>query len=139
MVKHPGLRTADNLTLRLDEKNEVQPDACLWREEPNGPHLDEKGYLVGVPKLVFEFATSSASYDLHDKKEAYRRNGVREYVVWRPRDGLVDWFRLVAGEYESIEPDGDGVITSEAFPGLRLDIVKLQAGDLAGVLRALDW
>jgi Uma2 family endonuclease len=92
-----------------------------------------------VPKLVFEFATSSASYDLHDKKEAYRRNGVREYVVWRPRDGLVDWFRLVAGEYESIEPDGDGVITSEAFPGLRLDIVKLQAGDLAGVLRALDW
>jgi Uma2 family endonuclease len=136
-LKHPGLLLADNATLRLDDKNEVQPDACLWREEPDGPHLDDKGYIVGPPQLVVEVAASSASYDLHDKKEAYRRNGVREYVVWRVTEGMIDWFRLQGGEYEWVEPDDRGVVTSAAFPGLCLDLPKMLAGDLAGVLKSL--
>ena len=33
-----------------------------------------------------EVAASSASHDLHDKLNVYRRNGVREYLVWRTLD-----------------------------------------------------
>jgi Uma2 family endonuclease len=116
----------------------VQPDACLWREEPDGPHPDDEQYLVGAPQLVVEVAASSASYDLHDKKEAYRRSGVREYVVWRVLDGSIDWFRLQDQRYVPVEPDARGVIESATFPGLRLRVPSMLADDLAAVLAELE-
>jgi Uma2 family endonuclease len=116
----------------------MQPDACLWREEPGGPRLSEDDYIEGAPQLVVEVAASSASYDLHDKLRAYRRNGVREYVVWRVLDRAIDWFRLRAGEYARVEPDARGVIESEVFVGLRLNVAKMLAGDAAGVLAELE-
>ena len=135
-VNTPGVRLADNATVRLDARNEVQPDAVLWREEPGGSRLSADRYLEGAPQLVVEVAASSASCDLHEKKEAYRRDGVREYVVWRTLDGAIDWFRLdpAEGEFERVEPDERGVIESTVFPGLRLPVSKLLAGDMAGVL-----
>jgi Uma2 family endonuclease len=93
-VKTVGVFLEDNTTVQLDANNEVQPDACLWREAPGGPRLTDEGYVEGAPQLVVEVAASSASYDLHDKLEAYRRTGVREYVVWRVLDRAIDWFRL---------------------------------------------
>ncbi len=44
--------------------------------------------MAGAPELVVEVAASSASYDLHSTFHVYvyRRNGVREYVVWRVLD-----------------------------------------------------
>lgn len=137
-ARNPGLRLDDNVTVLLDADTEVQPDACLWREEPGGPRLTEDHYIEGAPQLVVEVAASSASYDLHEKLEAYRRNGVREYLVWRVRDEMLDWFRLREGQYVWVEPDQDGVIESEFFPGLRLPVPKLLADDLAGVLAALE-
>lgn len=137
-VKHPELRLHDNVTVYLDPENEVQPDACLWREEPGGPHLNDEGYIEGAPQLVVEIAVSSASYDLHDKLRAYRRNGVREYVVWRVEEHAFDWFRLREGAYVPVEPDAHGVIESETFPGLRLHREKMLAGDLMGVLAELE-
>ncbi len=136
----PDVRLADDVTVRLDARNEVQPDAILFREEPGGPRVTPDDYLEGAPQLVVEVAASSASYDLHDKKEAYRRNRVREYVVWRTLDRAIDWFRLDPGEgeYERIEPDDRGVIESVVFPGLRLHVPKMLADDLAGVLAELQ-
>ena len=136
-ARTPGLRIGDNTTVFLDADNEVQPDACLWREEPGGPRLTEDHYIEGAPQLVVEVAASSASYDLHQKLHAYRRNGVREYVVWRVLDGLIDWFRLREGEYVRAEPDAQGVIESAVFPGLRLHVPKLLADDIDGVLAEL--
>jgi Uma2 family endonuclease len=94
----------------LDERNEVQPDAVLWWEKPGGPRTNEDGFIEGPPQLIVEVASSSVSYDLHQKKEAYRRNKVREYVVWRVLDRAIDWFRLVDGQYVLVEPDADGVL-----------------------------
>jgi Uma2 family endonuclease len=137
-VKTPGVQLVDNATVQLDANNEVQPDAALWREEPGGPRLTGDGYLEGAPQLVVEVAASSASYDLHDKLEAYRRTGVGEYVVWRVLDRAIDWFRLRAGEYVRVEPDARGVIESDVFEGLRLHVAKMLAGDGAGVLAELE-
>ena len=136
-LRSPGVRLGDNATVRLDADNEVQPDAFLWREEPGGPRLAPDDYLEGAPQLIVEIAASTASYDLHDKMRAYRRNGVREYVVWRVLDAAIDWFRLREGEYVRVEPDARGVIESEAFPGLRLHVATMLAGDIAGVLAEL--
>ena len=137
-ARTPDVSVADNATVRLDPDNEVQPDAALWRDVPGGARLTPDGYIEGAPQLVVEVAASSASYDLHDKLRAYRRNGVFEYVVWRVLDRAISWFRLREGEYVSVEPDADGVIESEAFSGLRLNVPKLLSGDIAGVLAELD-
>jgi Uma2 family endonuclease len=130
----PGARFGDNGTVILDDGNELQPDVMLWRSDPDGPQLGDDGYVVGPPQLIVEVAASSASYDLHVKKEAYRRNGVREYVVWRVLDEAIDWFRLQDGQYVLIEPDDKGILDSEQFPGLRLHVQSMLAGDLAAVL-----
>jgi Uma2 family endonuclease len=133
----PALILGDNATVYMDGQVEVQPDALLWRPAAGGGHETEDGYFEGAPQLVVEVAASSASYDLHQKKEAYRRNGVAEYVIWRVMDGAIDWLRLVDGEYVTIAPDDHGIVESEQFPGLRLDIRSMLAGDLAAVLAAV--
>jgi Uma2 family endonuclease len=137
-ARNPDIRLDDNATVLLDADNEVQPDACLWREEPGGPRLTEDHYIEGAPQLVVEIAASSVSYDLHDKMRAYQRNGVREYIVWRVLDGMIDWFRLRQGEYAWVEPDEWGIVESEVFPGLRLHVPKMLADDIAGVLAELE-
>ncbi len=132
----PGVRLGDNATVRLDADNEVQPDALLRTDSALGgtSRISDDDYIEGAPELIVEIAASSASYDLHDKKKVYRRNGVQEYIVWRVYDEALDLFHLQAGEYHRLEPDEDGVIRSRVFPGLHLDIKALLAGDLATVL-----
>lgn len=132
---HPGCRVADNGTVRLDEQNEPQPDVMMFRNEPG--RLDAEDYLAGAPELAVEVSASSASYDLGPKMEAYRRNGVREYVVWQILEERIDWFRLTDGQYVPVAPTG-GVIESVEFPGLRLDVGAMLAGDLAAVQAALS-
>jgi Uma2 family endonuclease len=136
----PGVDGGDNATLRLDLDNEPQPDAFLRLQEAAGgrSRVDGNGYLEGAPELAAEVAASSVSYDLHDKMDAYRRNGVREYVVWRVLDGELDWFVLRGGVYERLLPDEAGLLKSEAFPGLWLDVAALLRGDMATVLARLQ-
>ena len=135
----PGVRAADNATVRLDLDNEPQPDVLLRIEPRAGgqSRVSDDDYLEGAPELVVEIAASSVSYDLHDKLRVYRRNGVREYVVWRVHDRQIDWFVLEDDEYRHLEPDAGGVLHSTVFPGLRLAAEALLAGDLATVLAEL--
>jgi Uma2 family endonuclease len=132
----PGVELADNTTVRLDLDNEPQPDALLRIEEALGgqSRINEDDYVEGAPELVVEIASSSASYDLHDKLKAYRRNGVQEYIVWQFAERKLDWFSLQADDYVALLPDGSGVIHSHIFPGLDLPVAALLAGDLAKVL-----
>jgi len=136
----PGVDGGDNATLRLDLDNEPQPDAFLRvLEEAGGQsRLDSLGYLEGAPEFIAEIAASSVSYDLHDKMNAYRRNGVSEYVVWRVLDGELDWFVLRGRAYERLTPEEGGLLRSEAFPGLWLDSAALLRGDMARVLARLQ-
>ena len=134
----PGVDFLDNTTVHLDPDNEAQPDALLRIEAGGTSRLNDKGYIEGAPELIVEIAGTSADYDLHEKLEAYLRNGVAEYIVWRTQEGRLDWFRLVNAEYVPMSPDADGLIESEAFPGLRLAVNALMGGDLATVLSELQ-
>jgi Uma2 family endonuclease len=136
----PGVATGDNSTTRLDLDNEPQPDAVLLIDPARGgqARLSEDDYIEDAPELVAEVAASSASIDLHTKFHVYRRNGVREYLVWRVLDQEIDWFVLHAGQYERLQPDAQGLLRSEVFPGLWLDTAALLRGDLASVLTAVQ-
>jgi len=133
----PKIRVADNVTIRLDAENEVQPDLAAWIDERKA-HQSQEGYLEGAPELVIEVAVSSASYDLHEKLRVYRRNGIQEYIVWRVLDKQIDWFELKDGEYVRLTQDEGGVIKSNIFPGLWLAANNLLNGDLAKVLAKLN-
>ena len=134
----PGVQVGDNPTVRLDLDNEPQPDvAMLITPEAGGQaRVDEDDYVAGAPELVAEVAASSASHDLHDKLRAYRRNGVREYLVWRTLDRRFDWFELIDGVYRPRTPDASGQVSSRVFPGLRLAVDALLKGDLPAVVAA---
>ena len=134
----PQVRGGDNSTLRLDLDNEPQPDGYLrLLPECGGQSRLVDGYVTGAPELIVEIAASSASYDLHEKLNAYRRNGVREYVVWRVWDAAVDWFVLRGGRFEPL-PLADGIYRSEVLPGLWLDPAAVVRSDPAEVVRVLQ-
>lgn len=140
MAATVGVELGDNASVILDGDNEFQPDALLRLESSLGgtSRIGHDDYIYGAPELVVEIAASTVSRDLFNKLDVYLRNGVREYLVWRTQDNALDWFRLREGKYERVEPDADGIIRSEIFPGLWLAVEKLLNGDLAGVLAELQ-
>ena len=129
----PGTQFADNTTVRLDADNEPQPDALL-RIEDGQSQIDVDDYIQGAPELIVEIAASSASYDLQEKLQVYRRNGVQEYLVWQVGDRIFDWFCLQDGEYIKLKPDEKNVVKSQVFPGLWLQLNSLLNFDLAKVI-----
>jgi Uma2 family endonuclease len=137
----PSITLYDNVSIRLDMDNEVQPDVALKVEvEAERPSLSKEhdSYLETVPELIVEVAASSASYDLYEKLHVYRRNRVQEYLVWQLYENQLDWFCLVDGKYIDLTPGEQGYIHSRAFPGLRLDVNALLDGNLAQVLAVLQ-
>lgn len=136
----PGVSVLVDATVRLDQDNEPQPDVLLRMDSEAGgqSRLSADDYVEGPPELIVEVAASSDAYDLHDKLRVYRRNGVLEYVVWRVHDRAVDWFVLTDDEYRPLAPDAHEVLHSPNFPGLRLAVDALLAGDVTGVLSVLQ-
>lgn len=140
MAQTPGLKAADNTTVRMDDMNEPQPDLLLALPPTAGGRLlvDEEGYYTGSPDFIAEIAASSVSYDLHAKLRLYQREEVREYLVWRTLDGEIDWFRLVESEYAPMAADDAGIVKSEIFPGLWLDRAALLSRNLPRVFAVLQ-
>jgi len=137
--RHPDTEVLANATVILDAENTVQPDALLRRLPDHGglTRVNEDGYLAGPPELIVEVASSSAAIDMRDKRRAYCRNRVQEYLVSLVAEGRLEWFNLEDDEYRPQHPDAHGLLHSRTFPGLRLPVGALLAGDTARVLDAL--
>ncbi len=136
----PGVALGVEPTVRLDLDNEPQPDAVLIiiPEAGGQTRISEDDYIEGAPELVVEIAASSVAIDLHGKKQAYRRNGVREYIVWQVLDEKLSWFSLEQGEYLELLPNEEGVLKSLVFPGLWLAVNELLTGNMQVVLNVLQ-
>src|SRR5947199_8366383 len=134
-----GVGCFDNSTVRLDLDNEPQPDLVLMKLPDNGgqARISADDYIEGAPELVVEIVGSLYAYDLHQKKGAYRRNGIREYLAWITGERRVVWWELREAEYQEIALAPDGLLKSGVFPGLWLDTGALLRGDMKTVLAAL--
>ena len=128
------VRCGANGTVRLSATDRVQPDSMLWNSTGGSATIGSDDYMDGAPELAVEVAASSASYDLHTKKESYRKAGVQEYVVWVTEEDRILWFALEGGAYIELAADADGWTRSRVFPGLRLHIERLLNGDGSVVL-----
>jgi Uma2 family endonuclease len=137
-ARTPGLLTSTNSTVRLDLDNEFQPDSLLMIAAGGQATIDADGYITGPPELVAEVASSSVSIDLNAKLNVYRRNGVREYIVWRVLDEAIDWFALRDGQFVPLPVADDGIIRSEVFPGLWLNAPAMLQARLDAVMATLE-
>jgi Uma2 family endonuclease len=133
----PGVEAGLEATVRVDPDNEFQPDNFLLKSKGGQARISADDYVEGSPELVWEVSASSVSIDLHKKFEVYRRNGVKEYVVWRVEDREIDWFILGGDQYEPLQAGPDGIVRSEVFPGLWLDRAAMLADDIRRVLEVL--
>ncbi|MDB5387486.1 MAG: hypothetical protein JWM11_3132 [Planctomycetaceae bacterium] len=116
----PGIVGGQNSTLILDESNELQPDLHLriLDEYQGSSKIDAADYLTGSPELVIEIAYSSLKADLTVKRDIYREQGVREYLVVCVEPAEFRWFVWPEGERTI---DADGILRSVAFSGLWID------------------
>lgn len=132
----PGVRGSDNATLRLDFLNEPQPDILLRLDPALGgrSRLGADGYLEGSPEFIVEIAASSASYDMNQKKGVYDRHGIQEYLVVLPLKQEVAWFVLRDEGYVRLQPDADGILRSQVFPGLWLQPAAIWTNGLITLL-----
>jgi Uma2 family endonuclease len=135
----PGVKCFANSTVRLDLDNEPQPDLALLKLPAKGgqARISADDYIEGAPELAVEIVGSSRAYDLHQKKGAYRRNGVCEYLAWITGEQRLLWWALREGEYQELAPADNGLLKSGAFPGLWLDGAALLRGEMKAVLAAV--
>ena len=134
----PGTETMANGTVILDGDNEIQPDSCLWILPEFGGQTGLKNgkYISGAPEWVGEIAYSSAAIDLYEKRSAYERNGVLEYFVFDIPDQNCHLFDLRLKQ--EIVPEPDGILRSNALPGLWIDTIAFREDDAATALKALQ-
>lgn len=115
----------DGVDLYLTGKDRFVPDMMVVCDRSK---IRTKG-VYGAPDLVVEvLSPSTIRRDRVYKKNAYERNGVREYWIVNPLDKSVEVFRLEDGRYNlydvySLVPDyvlED--MTSEEREGIRTEI-----------------
>ncbi len=135
----PGTEAHSEATVFLSEWGEPQPDACLLIAPQHGGQTQlDGGYISGAPELVVEVASSTVSYDLHKKLADYEAAGVREYLVYVVRTHEARWFINRSGTFEEIAAGDDGVIRSEVFPGLWLNLHALSRLDSTALRKTLE-
>ena len=97
-----GTAFADNLDVHFPDGNLFRPD-FLFISVANDRIVfdDEDETFHGVPDMVAEvFSRSTMKRDIGIKKDAYERNGVKEYWLIDPLRETVDVYLLRGGKYE---------------------------------------
>jgi Uma2 family endonuclease len=134
----PGCNAGNNSTwMMLDSA--PQPDAYL-RILPShgGQSGDERLYCTGAPELAVEICLTSTEVDFGPKRKLYQRAGVRDYITIELFWKRIVWRVLENTAYVSQEVPPDGIVRSQVFPGLWLDVAAFWEDDGAKMLAVLN-
>jgi Uma2 family endonuclease len=120
----PGVIGSIATSVRLDGKNEFQPDIHLRIDPLCGGRTKnpDKTLIIGGPEFVTEVSNTTLEMDLHEKFIVYLRDGVQEYLVWQLQEKKLELFAQKAGEFEKLQPDSKGIVRSKVLPGLWLNV-----------------
>jgi Uma2 family endonuclease len=138
----PGCRAGNNSTwFMLDSA--PQPDAHLrilpaYGGQSRERTRDKKSYSTGAPELAVEICVTSTDVDFGPKRKLYESAGVREYITIETFRERLIWRVLEDGVYASQLSSEDGILRSQIFPGLWLDVAAFWANDGAKMLAALN-
>jgi Uma2 family endonuclease len=133
----PGCKGGSNSTW-LMSGSAPQPDAYL-RILPShgGQSRNERQFGAGAPELAVEISLTSTEIDFGPKLALYQRAGVREYITVEQFGRRMVWRALENGAYVALTLPPDGIVRSEVFPGLWLDVAAFWADDGAKMLAVL--
>jgi Uma2 family endonuclease len=134
----PGVIGGIAGTVRLDGSNEFQPDLHLRIAPEYGGRTSspDKKMVLGGPEFVVELSNTTLGMDLHEKFEVYQRDGVLEYLVWELKEKRIQLFGLNDGAFEKIKSN-EGVLKSNAMPGLWLNVPAIIDGDKQAAMQTL--
>jgi Uma2 family endonuclease len=109
-----GQVVGSRIAFYLDEHNSPEPDIAFVQN--SRLKLASKVEFNGAPDLAIEIVSPDSIWrDYKDKRELYRRAGVREYWIIDPLKYRVTFLRLGArGRYRVIRPSA-GVYHSEVL------------------------
>jgi Uma2 family endonuclease len=134
----PGCDGGSNGTWLMAD-SAPQPDADLCILPSHGGQSGNKGPLAAdAPELAVEICVTSADLDLGPKQALYQRAGVREYITVEAPGQRLIWRGLENGGYVTLALHPDGIIRSQVFPGLWLDLAAFWANDRARMLEVLS-
>jgi Uma2 family endonuclease len=103
-----------------------------------GQSGDGQLYCTGAPELAVEICVTSTEVDFGPKLELYQRAGVREYITIELFGERILWRMLENAVYVSQQLPPDGILRSQVFPGLWLDVAAFWDVDGAKMLVALN-
>lgn len=116
-----------------------QPDVYLRiAPEYGGQSSIERSFGAGAPELAVEICVTSTQLDLGPKLALYQRAGVREYITVELFGERLIWRVLENGVYVAQSVPSDGILKSQVFPGLWLDLAAFWADDGAKMLAVLN-
>jgi Uma2 family endonuclease len=120
-----GLVVLSPIDVRLDEDNIVQPDLLYISEERKSGLIGDR--INGAPDLIIEILSpSTAYYDLKQKKDAYERFGVKEYLIIDPIRFDAEVYFLKEGKFDLQQKEQqNGTISITTLPGLQIELQKL--------------
>jgi Uma2 family endonuclease len=112
--------------LRLDRRNEPQPDLMLLR--PRTDHYRSGHPTAADVLLLVEVADSSLAFDRGPKLALYARRGVPEVWVVDLVDRAVEVYTRPGPEgYADLRRVSDGTVTPALVPGLDINVAALLA------------
>ena len=116
-----------------------QPDAYLRVLPSHGGQSGNEGPLgAGAPELAVEICVTSTEIDFGPKLALYQRAGVREYITVEQFGRRMTWRVLENGASVAQTLPADGIVRSQVFPGLWLDLAAFWADDGAKMLAVLN-
>ena len=126
--------------MRVGEESEVQPDAYLGILGKHGGRLNSPSndYQPQPMELMAEVVDQGDHPTIASKLREYAKAGVSEVIVLRSMDRVVDWYSLYEEQYVHLPMDHQGIVYSEVFPGLWMDVDAMQRDDTAACQRSLN-
>lgn len=105
----------------FDDDEVFQPDIVFIRSE--NQNIIGKNAIQGIPDLIVEIVfPSSAFYDTVEKRDIYRKYGVKEYWIVFPDEKVIEVLTLEKGEYvEFSKCKKAGAVKSKIVEGLEIN------------------
>lgn len=123
MLDHPDLveEVFQECWAAIDELTDRIPDIAVYLKSS----ADQSKSPERTPDLIFETVSAGAAArrrDYEEKREDYRRFGVREYVIIDRLEHRLTVLRLADGEYVESTLGVDETYTSPLLPGLAIPL-----------------
>jgi hypothetical protein len=137
----PGLYCCVHAPVQLDDSTRLYPGIIVMvnhgklKQCDPGPDYD---CFHGPPNFVLDVFPATDLADYHQRRSAFERAKVLEYVAVRLTDPVSwIWNRLVDGQFTEIETADNDCIMSTALPGLWIPTLALKERDWWSIMGAI--